>query len=177
MLLILASCVTLLFLVVKTPWIVFLDRLHSKIMFNNKQALHCWKRNNVCCTNSWLNTSEYEKLCRTTLLGWEDTNFAIRHGKLKFPYHTDKIFTFKLRVSWLVGMHCLLALSVLFLRNAMIILGVCFRVKISVWSVVSEVIKLGVFVGSVVNCWIFAQICNCLVFYFEIIIPSMRNND
>jgi hypothetical protein len=38
----------------------------------------------------------------TDLLGWQESNVAIGHGKLKKnPFYTNKIFTFKRLVSWL----------------------------------------------------------------------------
>jgi hypothetical protein len=77
----------------------WLLRLRSKKMFSNKHTLHCRKRHDACYTNNWLraiNTKEQHQ--RTDLLEWQESNAATGHGELKFPYHTNKMFTFKLRV-------------------------------------------------------------------------------
>jgi hypothetical protein len=38
----------------------------------------------------------------TDLLEWQESSVATGHSKQKFPYHTKKIFTFKLLVGWLL---------------------------------------------------------------------------
>lgn len=74
-------------------------RMRSKILFKNNHTLHYGKLDAAWYKNSWLISNEYEETASDHRpLAVTKFSVATGHIKLKFPYHANKMFTFKVLV-------------------------------------------------------------------------------
>jgi hypothetical protein len=85
-----------------------------------KASCDCvWKYNALlkmawCLLHNGPKRNECEETVQTTnLLEWQESSI----GRLKFPYHTNKILTFKLWVAWLLGYTVPIQVCILLISN------------------------------------------------------------